>query len=146
MGFGSGSLGGSGGGALKPFVPPPQAIVYDVWPGSLPQSALRQSYKEAPADIVKRTPMSKGPAKQRPLLTRGIKPPIPITMEMDAAQIATLKTFYQETLNGGTIPFQWVHPRLQEVRTFRFKKDDSHTITALDGGYYRVTMLLEVIL
>ena len=136
MGFGSGSLGGSGGGNLQPFVPPPPAIVYDIWPASLPQFVLRDGYRESPADIIKRTPMDVGEAKQRPLFTTGFKK-LPVVLSLDLDQLPILKTFYQDTLQGGTIPFQWIHPRTQQVTTFRMNIMEEQSIIRLSQSLQR---------
>lgn len=144
MGFGSGGLGSSGGGNLQPFVAPPEAIVYDIWPSTLPQFVLQDGYREAPSDIVKRTLMEVGPPKQRPLFTRGFKK-LPVQLSMDLDQVAIFKAFYQDTLLGGTIPFQWVHPRTQEVKTFRANVMEEHSINGDAGRNYKVALVLEVL-
>ncbi len=145
MSFGSGTFGSGAGGALAPppFIPPAPPIVLDVWPVGLPQIPLQEGYVETEPNVVKRTDMDEGPAKQRPRFTRGIRP-FHVQVEMEVDQVATFDTFYSETLKDGTLPFAWKHPRTQVNTNFRFVGGQPQKIRNVEARNYRVTMALEV--
>lgn len=142
--LGSGSLGSGGAGVLAPppFIPPAPPVVLDVWPVGLPQIPLREGYSESEPDVIKRTDMDEGPAKQRPRFTVGIRP-FRVQVEMDLDQVATFQTFYEDTLKDGTIPFTWKHPRTQVNTDFRFVGQPQQ-IKNHGARNYRVVMALEV--
>lgn len=144
QGFGSGGFGGTLGGQLKPPAQFPQEIVYDTWPEELPQFVLMDGYRESPADIVRRTPMEIGPAKQRRIFTSGTKK-LPVKLWMSFSQVATFKNFYNNTLLGGSIPFQWIHPRTQDITTFKMQVMEEQTIEADDGPNAIISLILEVV-
>ncbi len=144
MSFGSGTFGSGGAGTLAPppFIPPAPPVVLEPWPVGLPQIPLREGYLETEPNIVRRTDMDEGPAKQRLQYTTGILPFI-VQFELDVAQVTTFETFYSETLRDGTLPFAWKHPRSQVNTTFRFA-GQPQKIKSAKARNYRVLMALEV--
>lgn len=82
------------------------AVSY-VWPVSLPQ-VVRRNFGADFGVNVARTPMDKGPAKQRYLGKRA--QPMQVEFEMTTAQVATLETFFETTIKG-TARFGFPHPR-----------------------------------
>lgn len=90
-----------------------------IWPVGLPQDVLTDGYGESMADLVLRSQMDAGPAKQRRRFTAGVKTHS-IAVAVTRAQVATFETFYYTTLGGGALPWDWTHPRLQTTVTFRF--------------------------
>ncbi len=145
MSFGSGAFGSGSGAALAPppFIAPAPPVVLDVWPVGLPQIPLRDGYKEHEPNLIKRSPMDAGPAKQRPRFTQGIRPFI-LQVEMDTEQVAIFETFYADTLRDGTIPFTWKHPRTQVNTDFRFVAGQPQKIRNATARNWRVVMALEV--
>lgn len=82
------------------------AVSY-VWPVSLPQKP-RQDYGEDFGVLVLRSPMDKGPAKQRRV---GARPDVMrVSFYLTTAQVVTLRTFIADTLKG-TARFGFPHPR-----------------------------------
>lgn len=144
MSFGSGTFGSGGSAALAPppFIPPAPPVVLDVWPVGLPQLVLRDGYAETEPDVIRRTEMDEGPAKQRPRFTVGIRPFL-VQIEVDVDQVATFQTFYEDTLKDGTIPFSWKHPRTQVNTDFRFV-GQPQKMRMQGARNWRITMALEV--
>ena len=144
MSFGSGTFGSGGSAALAPppFIPPAPPVVLDVWPVGLPQLVLRDGYAETEPDVIRRTEMDEGPAKQRPRFTVGIRPFL-VQIEVDVDQVATFQTFYEDTLKDGTIPFSWKHPRTQVNTDFRFV-GQPQKMRVQGARNWRITMALEV--
>lgn len=144
MSFGSGTFGSGGSAALAPppFIPPAPPVVLDVWPVGLPQLVLRDGYAETEPDVIRRTEMDEGPAKQRPRFTVGIRPFL-VQIEVDVDQVAIFQTFYEDTLEDGTIPFSWKHPRTQVNTDFRFV-GQPQKMRVQGARNWRITMALEV--
>lgn len=144
MSFGSGTFGSGGSAALAPppFIPPAPPVVLDVWPVGLPQLVLRDGYAETEPDVIRRTEMDEGPAKQRPRFTVGIRPFL-VQVELDVDQVAIFQTFYEDTLKDGTIPFSWKHPRTQVNTDFRFI-GQPQKMRVQGARNWRITMALEV--
>lgn len=101
------------------------------WPTSLPALPLRQGYEEQIAETRVRTEMDAGPAKMRRRFQAGMDT-ITLSFEMTSAQIRILETFYKNTLEGGTLEFDYVHPREGEQRAFRFVEPPKWGETAKD--------------
>ena len=91
------------------------------WPASLPEYVLEQGYSETAPDQSIESNMDAGPAKQRRRFTTNFRP-IKATIRCEDTQVATFETFYYTTLEGGTLPFAWVHPRTRVACTMRFRK------------------------
>jgi hypothetical protein len=80
-----------------------------VWPVSLPQGAFINSWQEEPADGKVLFQVEVGPSKTR----RRISKPgrlIDHSIIMTTTQRATLFTFYETTIKGGSLEFDWIHP------------------------------------
>lgn len=92
-----------------------------VWPQSLPQVLLLDGYQEEPPNLVMRTEMDAGPAKVRRRFTAGERPIIG-ALHLTKAQVQTLDDFYLITLQGGSVKFDWSHPRTGAAATFRLRK------------------------
>jgi len=91
-----------------------------VWPTSLPQRFLQDPGAiEQPPDVVLETQMDAGPPKARRRYTAGFRL-VSGTIDLTHAQRATLDTFYVDTLQGGALPFDWIHPLTSQPATFRF--------------------------
>lgn len=91
------------------------------WPAGLPQYVLEQGYSETQPDQSIESNMEGGPAKVRRRFTTNFRP-IKATIRCDDTQAALFETFYYDTLEGGTLPFDWVHPRTRTACTMRFRK------------------------
>lgn len=96
-----------------------ESLATPVWPSSLPQNLDQPQYQEAFPDVVERTQMDSGPAKVRRRFTGGYEV-ITGTMTLTIAQAAALETFFNETTAGGSLSFQWTHPRTGTTIETRF--------------------------
>lgn len=116
-----------------------------VWPGTLPQYVLEAGYQETLEDQTVESQMDTGPAKVRRRFTNSVRR-FQVTIQCDQAQADTFETFYNTTLAGGSLPFEWVHPRTRAVRTFRFKKPPPQVSVSGGGAIVRFTFALETVL
>ena len=91
-----------------------------VWPVTLPTQVSWTGYQGAPRDNRIRTQMEAGPPKMRRRFRAGIETITCGQTALTKAQITTLQGFYETTLQGGTLPFDWVHPLTQAATSFRF--------------------------
>lgn len=78
----------------------------EVWPIDLPQDPLTAGYSDVERSTTIRSDMGYGPAKVR---RRAIVPMRDITYQflMSQAQVASLNTFYDTTLKGGTLTYDF---------------------------------------
>ena len=111
------------------------------WPETLPQALLIEGYSEAPANTLVRTSMESGPAKVRRRATAAIRP-VKGTLVLTAAELAYLKNFYNTTLLGGALRFNWVDPLTEAAVEMRFT--ETPTWIAQDG-LYKVSLGLEIL-
>lgn len=113
-----------------------------VWPVSLPQYVLEAGYQESLEDQLLETQMDAGVAKIRRRFTAPYRR-FTVTVQMDATQMATFETFFLTTLKGGSLVFDWVHPRTQAAKTFRFRRPAPSVMPIGGSTVVRVTMNLE---
>lgn len=112
-----------------------------VWPSSLPQAPLAESFRETVADNTLRTQMDQGPAKLRRRSTSAVGT-IGGTFLLTRPETATLIEFYETALSGGVIPFSFYHPRHGAQVSCRFKTPP--TLAATSGGFIRASVEFEV--
>lgn len=115
------------------------------WPATLPQTLLYDLTEKRQAGKVRST-MEQGPAKQRTRFTAVTKD-YDGSLVMTQAQIATFKTFYEDTLGQGAESFTWVDPFLDTTATLRFRDEPEITLRrpsdTLADRLYIVTLPLE---
>lgn len=80
------------------------------WPATLPQNILRSAYSETIQNQFLRFEPDFGPAKQRRRFTAGVKTFVG-SLSLDATQMTTFVNFWDNTIQGGTLDFNWIHPR-----------------------------------
>lgn len=114
-----------------------------VWPTSLPQYVLESGYNEKTQDQMIETQMEAGPVKVRRRYTKPIVV-INCSMMMTAAQAVTFETFWQVTTAGGTIKFDWVHPRTRASKTMRFR-NPAPSMKPIGGDTVVVGFVIEVL-
>ncbi|MBL1148203.1 MAG: hypothetical protein HND56_01185 [Pseudomonadota bacterium] len=112
------------------------------WPSALPESPLTEAYAEALPDNIIRSSTDQGPAKLRRRTTAGVRH-LQLAYILSAAQTELLDGFYLEDLQSGSLPFLQSHPRTGEEKSMRFKSPPDYT--SLNGGYFRVTLELEIL-
>jgi len=79
------------------------------WPSELPQYVLVDGYQEAPPELLAETEMDAGPPASRRRFTVG-ETTIACRLAITTAEKAAFEAFFRDTLKGGAIPFDWVHP------------------------------------
>jgi hypothetical protein len=105
------------------------------WPASLPQFVEVGDYQESPPATKIRSPMDASPPKMRRRFTAGVRPLRVKIMLPTKAQVETLDSFHETTLAGGTLSFDWVHPRTQVAKTFRFVSEPRYSPKSPEGWY-----------
>ncbi len=114
------------------------------WPPGLPQ-VPQKGYTEDLGVLIVRTPMDKGPAKQR---RRGQSPDkLNCNFMMTTAQVATLKTFVESTIRG-VARFYFPQPRTGEtveVRIIPQGDGNMYNLSYVAPGYYNVSLQLEIL-
>lgn len=111
-----------------------------VYPPELPQFVQIEGYEETLPFPVKRTPVQSGPAKQRREFTAAETPIGFNTDVMTAAQATIFEAFYFDTLKHGALEFDYVHPRTQAVRTYRFTAGPKPVPQPGGRVYYRLQL------
>lgn len=114
-----------------------------VWPLSLPQRPLAQGFNEQVPNTLIRTQMEAGPPKVRRRFTAGIRT-MDMQLRITPAQVDALDVFYDSTLQGGALPFDWVHPRTGVAATYRFVEPPSYA-TMARGRLWTATLKLEIL-
>jgi len=94
------------------------------WPTSLPQNPLIDPYSEALPKLLIRTPMGSGPSKIRRLIGNNSRF-ISIVLDLTQAQVVIFEEFFLTTLLGGSLHFDWVHPRTGAACDCRIVSDES---------------------
>ena len=113
------------------------------WPTSLPQFSLRQGYSEGFKQTVIRSTMDSGATKRRARFTNS--PTIlNVTMPMNDAELATFKTFFEDTLVNGALSFTFPHPRLGTTVTVVFRNDPTPFVPE-GGNTYILNLNLEIL-
>ena len=112
------------------------------WPNTLPPAPLLGGFHETVPNSTIRTDREQGPAKVRQRTTAAVRS-LSVQYLMSKAQIDTLETFYQTTLQGGAYSFTFTHPRTGNAVTCRFTKPPEYTTT--NGNFFHVAVDLEVL-
>ena len=81
---------------------------YD-WPATLPDWSW-EDLQEQPPDVAVRTSMSAGPPKVRRRHTANARP-FSASVVLIKTELATFDEFYNTTLKGGTLRFNYTNPR-----------------------------------
>jgi len=113
------------------------------WPASLPQEPLAQGFSEQAPNTLLRSQMEAGPPKVRRRFTAGIRN-IECQVRLTPAQVDLLDTFFDATIAGGALPFDWKHPRNGTAVTFRFVEPPSYTPVAR-GTLWQASLRLEIL-
>lgn len=114
------------------------------WPGTLPQKFLVDGYSEGVGDGLLEYQPDTGASLTRRRATAMPKP-MGGNFEMTSAQIATLKTFFETTLIGGSLPFNFPDPLTGATLLVKFQKGGIPKWSALGGDCYIVGVSLWVL-
>ena len=112
------------------------------WPATLPTTLSENGFSETPPDSLIRSSMSVGPAKVRQRTTSGVRT-ISGMMVLTSTQTGTLDTFYVTTLAGGSLTFNFDHPRTSVTEEMRFTAPP--TYTPLGGDYWQADLSWEIL-
>ena len=113
------------------------------WPPGLPEYVLEQGYSESLEDQTIESQVEAGLAKIRRRFTAPVRR-FQLTLQLDETQAALFEAFFLDTLQGGSLPFDWRHPRTGIATRFRFRKPVP-SFTVVGGINVRVQMVLEAI-
>lgn len=113
-----------------------------VWPLTLPQFVLRDGFQEQAQKNVIKSEMDAGPPKRRRRFTKPLRT-LQVRVHLTIAQSELLDEFFQQTLQGGSLPFDWVHPRTHEPMTAFI--DEPPTYTPAGGLHVIASFPLEII-
>ena len=111
------------------------------WPAGLPDDVLAR-YVEQPGNRLLRTPMDHPAAKRRPRFT-AVPRPFRVTIELTRDQVQVFDDFFNETLAGGVMPFDWVHPRTRAAVEFRFVEEPEYRHQL--GELWYIPLALEIL-
>jgi len=112
------------------------------WPESLPQALLVEGYNQSFPDITIKSDMDAGPAKVRRRFTAGVEP-VSGMMFLAEEQLEYLRTFYKDTLLGGSLRFSWMRPP-EHVDACEMRFTAPPTWTRVEGEY-KVSLALEIL-
>lgn len=112
------------------------------WPASLPQKPQSQGFRETVPEVIVRTDMDAGPAKVRRRFTAAVRN-LQMTMEMSNAQIATFDTFFNDTIKGGALNFDFPDPRTGTTVDVRIVNTPQYR--NIGGEYWGVELEIEVL-
>ncbi len=112
------------------------------WPSELPVSPLVAGFAEAAPDTRVITEMDQGPAKLRRRGTAGARG-LSFRLLLDAAGIQALDDFFEDTLEGGTLAFDFTHPRTGGDASCRFVEPPSYATAG--GSHYHAAIRLEIL-
>ena len=100
------------------------------WPTSLPALGLVGAQITANSSVLKSS-MDSGPPVRRNRFTAVTKS-LTYTMILTGAQVATLDTFFHDTLSNGALTFNWIDPRDDSAAIIAFTKPPQYT--SIRGG------------
>jgi hypothetical protein len=112
------------------------------WPTTLPQCLEVAGYSSAEPDLLLRTPMEAGPAKQRRRSTWDARP-VSGRITVTKAQLAAFQAFFKSSTFSGGIRFTWVDPETGDPAEMRFVS--SPTWTAHGADKFLVALDLEIL-
>lgn len=112
------------------------------WPGTLQQLLSEANFGITLGETTIRSENEVGPTKVRRRFTKGVDQ-FSASIYLTVAQYSILTTFYNTTLNGGTLPFVFNHPITGTAEQFRFKAPPS--ISSIGGGQFIASMNWEKI-
>ena len=116
------------------------------WPASLPPLGFLGAKVKA-QDAVARSPMDQGPSSRRRKFTAVTKN-LSQTMLLTGAQVATLETFFNDTLRGGSLAFDWTNPLDNSASSIAFLEPPEYDIRRGDADpnnqLWSTTMSLEI--
>lgn len=111
-----------------------------VWPSSVNQYAVRESYREVPDQNVAQFSPDVGPPKLRRRMSISTDK-LALDIIMTGTEYATFLTFWRTHLKDGTLPFAFTRPRTQAVEAFNFTAPPQVQDWAYDK--YRLSLAMQ---
>lgn len=90
-----------------------------VWPAQLPKAPRVFSYRQTSPRVVVRSQTDAGPAKVRRRTTAGSET-CDIELVLTRQQVALLKQFFNVSVAGGSLEFEWKHHQTGNPIAYRF--------------------------
>lgn len=115
-----------------------------IWPITLPTAPLYDGNQRALADNLIKFPTDVGPGKRRKRYTanRGLAS---YSFKMTGAQLTTFKTFYEDTIANGALPYEWTDPETAATDLWLLDAPPAIVrVGAAGGDYYIVTLELRL--
>lgn len=111
------------------------------WPSTLPSPAIN-TFSEAPPNNIIRSSMDKGYDKVRRRTTASIRP-ISFTLKLTDDQVTIIDDFYNDETVGGSLSFDYIHPRTGATVEARFAEPPSYQSN--ENVIYDVSVSLEIL-
>lgn len=92
------------------------------WPVAIPQRLAQSGFRETPPDLGISFQSESGLSLSRQRFTAGARR-FNCSMNLTGTELAVLDTFYNDTVAGTSLPFDWVHPRTQVAAEFKFTSE-----------------------
>lgn len=118
-----------------------------IWPTSLPQAPLRSDYREAGPSAILRSETDTGPAIVRRRFTAASRRR-EVTYRMSEAQLEIFETFFDQTIAGGSLRFDWPDARRDQTVEARMRIEtgnEPYTVAGIGAGWYDVTFVIEIL-
>jgi len=112
------------------------------WPAGLPQCPILNGWSETPQPNIGAFAPEVGPPKMKRRSTAKTWLST-LTYRMTSAQVVTFKTFYETTLEDGSLPFTWPHPVTKTSYSWNFNPGDEPTITRTAPSVHTVAFKLQ---
>jgi hypothetical protein len=116
----------------------------DAWPNTLPQKFQTPSFSEGVGDGLVEYAPDEGPPITRRRTSAVVRPLIG-TMVCTGAQIAIFRAFFDTTVLGGSLPFNFPDQIHAGTLLVKFLKSTLPKWTALGGDYYQLQLTLQVL-
>jgi hypothetical protein len=116
----------------------------DAWPSDLPQKFQVQQFTEGVGDGLLEYAPDVGPSISR-RRTAAVMRPMSGAMICTADQIAIFRTFYEVTILGGSLPFNFPDQIRAGTLLVKFTKQSPPTWPAISGRYFNLTLVLVVL-
>lgn len=113
-----------------------------VWPTSLPERFDADGYEEEEANNILRSETDMGPPMVRKRTSANVLP-VKGSLYLTTAQRATLREFYRDDCQSGSIRFSWVDQITGDPLEYRFKEPPKWG--AKTNELHMVTLDLEVL-
>ena len=106
------------------------------WPAVFQDFLNEESFSYQYGETAVKSENDIGPAKRRQRFTRAIRQ-LRVQIQIEVNQVATLESFFYDTLAGGTLAFEFNDPFDQTLKEYKM---DAPQISPMGGRYFQVNM------